>query len=294
MARVLVCGSAVIDFVFSVQTFPDKAEKYRAQDAQVVGGGCAANAAVAIRRLGGEAQLAARLGEDQVGDLILTGLRREGVDLSGVLRGAGRSSFSSVTVDARGERQILNYRDDSLRPDPCLLATLALEADGVLADTRWPEAGTVVLEAARAAGRPAVVDAEAPCPPDMLSKASHVAFSAQGLAAFTGQDGVEAGLQAAHRALGVWVCVTQGEQGAWWQDATGQGHVPALPVAARDTLGAGDVWHGAFALALAEGQSEGPAMAFAAATAALKCTRKGGREGTPTRAEVVAFQELHR
>ncbi|MEM9268992.1 MAG: PfkB family carbohydrate kinase, partial [Pseudomonadota bacterium] len=120
MARVLVCGSAVVDFVFKVTDFPTQAEKYRAEDAQIVGGGCAANAAVAIQRLGGEAQLAARLGEDPIGDMILAGLRRERVDLAGVLRGPGRSSFSSITVDDRGERQILNYRDDSLMPDPSL------------------------------------------------------------------------------------------------------------------------------------------------------------------------------
>jgi len=293
MARVLVCGSAVVDFVFKVTDFPTQAEKYRAEDAQIVGGGCAANAAVAIQRLGGEAQLAARLGEDPIGDMILAGLRKERVDLAGVLRGPGRSSFSSITVDERGERQILNYRDDSLMPDPSLLVTLALEADAVLADTRWPEAGSVVLEAARAAGRPAVVDAEAPCPPDMLSKASHVAFSAQGLAEFTGSTSPQEGLEAVQARLGVWVCVTDGEKGAWWRHGSSGGHVPAIPITPVDTLGAGDVWHGAFALALAEGQSEERAMGFAAATAALKCTRKGGREGTPNRAEVAAFQELH-
>jgi sulfofructose kinase len=59
--------------------------------------------------------------------------------------------------------------------------------------------------------------------------------------------------------------------------------------AAVDTLGAGDVWHGAFALALAEGRPERQAVRFASAAAALKCTRFGGRNGAPRRAEVDAF-----
>jgi sulfofructose kinase len=61
--------------------------------------------------------------------------------------------------------------------------------------------------------------------------------------------------------------------------------VPAFAVTAVDTLGAGDVWHGAFALALAEGDSELAAVRAASAAAAIKVTRHGGRAGAPTRAE---------
>ena len=60
-----------------------------------------------------------------------------------------------------------------------------------------------------------------------------------------------------------------------------------------DTLGAGDVWHGAFALALAEGQGERQSVRFASAVAAIKCTRFGGRAGTPTRDEVERFLAAH-
>ena len=57
----------------------------------------------------------------------------------------------------------------------------------------------------------------------------------------------------------------------------------------RDTLGAGDVFHGAFALALAEGRREREALVFASAAAALKCARDGGRAALPDRAEVDAL-----
>ena len=65
--------------------------------------------------------------------------------------------------------------------------------------------------------------------------------------------------------------------------------MPAFAVAAVDTLGAGDTFHGAFTLLLAEGKSEREAMRFAAAAAALKCTRYGGILSGPSRAEVEAF-----
>ena len=61
----------------------------------------------------------------------------------------------------------------------------------------------------------------------------------------------------------------------------------AVPVV--DTLGAGDTWHGAFAVRLAEGADEAEAVRFASAAAALKCTRFGGRDGAPGRQDVEAF-----
>ena len=64
---------------------------------------------------------------------------------------------------------------------------------------------------------------------------------------------------------------------------------PGFRVQAVDTLGAGDVWHGAFALALGEQQPIAQALRFANAAAALKCTRPGGREGIPSRAQTEAF-----
>ena len=65
--------------------------------------------------------------------------------------------------------------------------------------------------------------------------------------------------------------------------------MPAPAVDAVDTLGAGDVFHGAYALALAEGRDIAAAARFATLAAAIKCTRDGGRAGCPTRAEVAAF-----
>jgi len=65
--------------------------------------------------------------------------------------------------------------------------------------------------------------------------------------------------------------------------------LPVFSIAAIDTVGAGDAFHGGFALALAEGQSELEAMRFGAAVAGIKCTRLGGSAGTPTRSEVERF-----
>ena len=139
---------------------------------------------------------------------------------------------------------------------------------------------------ARTRGIPGVLDAEAPIDEDVAMAASHVAFSKQGLLDFTGMDDRDGALAVAAARLRGWVAVTDGALGTFIATARGIRHVPAPEVTVVDTLGAGDVWHGAFAVALAEGMDEVRAVAFANATAALKCTRLGGRDGAPLRSEV--------
>ncbi|MDP3895838.1 MAG: PfkB family carbohydrate kinase [Mesorhizobium sp.] len=295
MTTILIAGVAVIDFVFLLDAMPRRAEKYRARDAAVSGGGCAANAAVTVARLGGAARLAARLGADPIGDMIVAELLDEGVDCSLVRRFAGRrSSFSSVFIDAAGERQIVNYRDLEISFGAEWLDGASLGAfDAALADTRWPLGGTAVLAAARKAGKPGVLDAEAPIMEAQaaLEIASHIAFSAQGLRDYSGEDDLAASLRNAQSATGAWVCVTDGARGVTWLDGGETRHMPVYPVEAVDTLGAGDAWHGAFALALGEGRPEPSAIRFANAVAAIKCARFGGRAGLPSRAEVEQFMK---
>ncbi|WP_316014072.1 PfkB family carbohydrate kinase [Roseobacter sp. HKCCA0434] len=289
MSDILVVGSAVIDFIFEVDTLPSQPEKYRARGARVVGGGCAANAAVAITRLGGTAHLAGRLGEDPAGQLIVAGLQREGVStrLTSKTQGAS-SAYSSVYVDRAGERQIMSFRGDGLPPEPDWeLPGL----DAVLADTRWEEGAVKAMQAACDMEIPGVLDGEAPIVEDAARLASHVAFSAQGLADFCEGATPEAQLAVAAERLGGWVCVTDGANGVHWRDGARHGHVPAFAVRVVDTLGAGDVWHGAFTLALAEGADEIAAIRFANAAAALKVTRPGGRDGAPDREDTDRFLE---
>lgn len=290
MSRVLVVGVAVADYVFYLDAFPTEAAKYRATDAMVVGGGCAANAAVAIARLGGNPLLAARLGQDAVGDGILSDLSDEGVDISLCDRSGTRSSYSSVLVDQTGERQIVNFRGSGLIEDASFFKS-APACGAVLADTRWSDGALAAMELAGRRDVPGVLDIEAPADPDSFKPASHLAFSMQGLASFYPKQSAEDAVKQAQRDFGGWVCVTLGPQGVLYCSDTDYGTVAGFQVETVDTLAAGDIWHGAFALALAEGQAEPQAIYFANAVAALKCMRKGGRAGSPTRAETEIFMD---
>jgi sulfofructose kinase len=147
-----------------------------------------------------------------------------------------------------------------------------------------------MFRVARQAGVPAVLDGDrAPAHPEVLGLATHVAFSEQGLQEVTGISDPRAGLVHLGQTATNWIAVTMGAKGVLYLRDGVIHHVPGFEVAVVDTLAAGDVWHGAFALALAEGQGEVQAIRFASATAAMKCTRFGGRKGAPARAEVEQF-----
>lgn len=291
MSSVLCVGIATLDYVYGMPSLPSEGAKYRATALEVLGGGIAANAAVAIARLGGAAALLTRLGDDPAGDAIRLELRREGVDMTGSPPiAAMRSPVSAVMVDAAGERMIVSYSDPSAPPHPDWMpSALPAATRAVLGDTRWEEGTLALFELARAARLPAILDGDRkPQDRRLIEAASHVAFSEVGLRELTGIADPEAALRSMPKGGG-WLAVTTGRGGVWVRDGSAISHVPAFEVDAVDTLAAGDVWHGAFALALAEGRGEPVAVRFANAAAAIKCTRFGGRKGAPTRAEVEHF-----
>jgi sulfofructose kinase len=165
---------------------------------------------------------------------------------------------------------------------------LVQDVDVVLADNHFPQFVTPVCATARVRSLPVVLDVDRPTQLDdpLLALGSHTIFSAEALRAASGITELEPALARAAEHCRGFVAVTDGERGALWRAGHAHGHEPACTVAAVDTLAAGDVFHGAFALGLAEGRDERSAMRFASAAAALKCTRFGGIMGTPTRQEV--------
>ena len=294
MTRILCLGMSALDAIYRVPAIPQTPTKVLATDFLEAGGGMAANASVGVARLGGQAHYWGRLGDDSLGDRILADLAREGVDVASVRRLPGRTSPSAaILIDVAGERLVCAYNDPKLDTDPGWLPLNRIaEFAAVLVDVRWPQGAAAVLDAARAAGRPAVLDGDvgpAEALADLTRRASFAAFSEPGLARLAGEGSV--GLALRHAAAGTTagVGVTLGPDGFLWLEDGREHRVPAPEVHAVDTLAAGDVWHGAFTLQLGEGRAVAEAARFANAAAALKCTRFGGRAGAPARAEVEAL-----
>jgi sulfofructose kinase len=295
--RILCAGIAVLDEVFRVEAFPHGEVKTRASEFLAVSGGNAANAAFATARLGAPTRFVGPLGGpsgvDLNGDRFLAQLAAAGIDCAACPRLPGFATpISAICIDRRGERAIVHYRDDRLG-DARLDDPLAIVADvdALVADNRFPQFVLPICAAARARGIPVVLDADEPKHKsiELLQAASHVIFSAEGLRATAGTHDLAAALVQARTLTGAWLAVTDGAHPVLWLDGATPRALAVCNVDVVDTLGAGDVFHGAFALALAEGRSEAYAMRFAAAAAAVKCTRFGGITGAPRRAEVAAL-----
>ncbi|MGG5818582.1 PfkB family carbohydrate kinase [Falsiroseomonas sp. HW251] len=292
--RKVVCsGIAVLDRNYDLAALPFRPGKVIARGYREVGGGMAATAAVAISRLGGEVVWCGRLGRDAVGETLLAMLRRHGVDTRGatVTEGA-RSPTSGILVDAEGERILAVFSGERLPEDAPLDPAWLNGAGAVLGDPRWITGAERLFAAAAARGIPRVLDAEI-SPEGVLARlvpqADHVVFSEHGLASFAGTAEPEAGLARVAPGLGAVAAVTLGARGSLWWLGGRIVAVPAPGIAARDTTGCGDVFHGAFALRLAEGADVLDAARFATATAALKAMNGEGWDGMPDRAAVAAM-----
>lgn len=293
--KILCAGIAVQDIVMRVESFPPPGAKVTASEFIITGGGCAANAALAVARLNGRAAFAGPLGgkADAVSERILIDLAAEGVDCSGVARvDGGTASVSLILLDAEGEKTIATRRGVGLGQTlPENAGRLVADADAVLVDNRFPDFVTAVCRAAQARKIPTVIDLDLATKADdaLLKLGTHVIASTEALRATTGLSEPAAALKRLAENVPGFVAVTDGPNGVYWLENGALRHMPAFAVKAIDTLGAGDAFHGAFTLAIAEGRDLVGALRFASAAAALKCTHFGGAAGAPRRAEVDEF-----
>lgn len=293
MAAAIIClGTAVHDLVFTVPEIPAHPRKVTATGHATSGGGMAGTAAVAAARLGGNAAYWGRLGEDAAGDAVIDALRTHGVDVHAIARAPGtRTSVSAVLVSPGGERLLAVYPGQLDAEAGWLPLERVAAVQAVMVDFRWPEGAERLLTAARARGLPRVIDGDvgrADALAALLPLVDHAVFSELGLAELTGESEPETGLRAVAAATPGIAAVTLGDRGSLFL-IDGKLHAVApFAVAARNTNGAGDVFHGAYTLALAEGQPPLGAAQFASAAAALMCESGGGWSGIPHRAAVEA------
>jgi sulfofructose kinase len=293
MALVICCGQIVMDHSFSVDEIEAAPSKVTAKKYHAGVGGMSAHAAIAVARLGGQAAFWGRVGDDAAGAELTAAMAAEGVDITGLRRFEGaQTPLSAVIIDKHGERSIITYRGTGLAAETEWLPMDMLDGAGaVLCDPRWLQGTTAVFAEARARKIPSVLDAEKSemrVLLDLVPLVDHAIFAASGLRIFAGVSNAAEGLRRALTAGPLKLAaVTRGENGTLWL-APGMerpSEIPAFHVVATNTTGAGDVFHGAYALALAEGQAIPQALRFASAAGALRA-----RDGeTPTRAMVEAM-----
>jgi sulfofructose kinase len=294
--RILCIGIPVRDLTFRVSGVPARGSKENATHFEEICGGNALNAAIGIVRLGGRASICGPMGDvkETSARYIFDNLAHEGIDTGHIVHMPGLvTPISAIMIDPTGERTIVTYRDPelwkvSLPPTETLLD----DCDAILTESRCAEFCTDLCAEAVRRGIPVIVDVDRAMSlrEGLLNASSHLVFSSEPLQETADIADDAKALHKIAKLTKSFLAGTRGPQGTIWLDEHGAiQETPAFHVHTVDTLGAGDVFHGAFALAITEKQELRQALRFASAAAALKCTRFGGAFAAPQRAEVEAL-----
>ena len=298
MGKIVVIGSSNTDLVINTSRIPEPGETVLGGRFLMAAGGKGANQAVAAQRLGGDVTFVACIGDDLFGKDALAGYNREGMNTAFVSFKKGvPSGVASIFVDAEAENVIVVApgANSELGRDEIDAAQKEIEAaDFVLMQLETPmETVEYAAEKAFKAGTKVVLN---PAPAanlsdSLLSKLWLITPNRTETQLITGlpvTDEKEAAAAAeALVAKGVKnVVITLGSKGAYVLSEDFRGVIPANPVKAVDTTGAGDTFNGALCVALSEGRSLQDACRFAAKASAISVTRMGAQPSIPFRNEI--------
>jgi sugar/nucleoside kinase (ribokinase family) len=297
---VLGLGIVAVDDLFYVARFPEPDTKRPMLAERRQGGGLTGTALVAAARLGARAAYCGVMGEDDLAAFTLAELTREGVDCSIVARQPGARPIHAVIIveQTTGQRTILFTHEGFVAPTPDSISEELIASCRVLMMDGYAGAGGVrAAQIARRLGIPFVADIERleePATLALFELADHLIIGAETAAQATGARDPAAAAAILARSGRACCAVTAGALGCWYAEAGGRfkpsvRHFPAFSVPVVDTTGCGDVFHGAYAAALARGERIERAIQVATAAAGMKATQPGGRAGIPTWAAVEAF-----
>ena len=301
MNRIVVVGSSNTDMVVRVPHLPDPGETVLGGTFFQAAGGKGANQAVAAARAGGTVFLVACLGNDHLGDAALAGFIREGIDISGVHRVDGTASgVALIVVAAGGENSIAvaSGANALITPDIVKAAeTVISAANIVLLQLEIP------IETVEAAAALAIVHGKSvilnPAPAHYLPEAIWPCISIltpnraeasmlAGIPVKNRDDISRAGSLLLDKGIGA-VVMTLGSDGVFVAKQDTQKWIPAKKIQAKDTTGAGDVFNGTLAVALAQGATLLEAVHFANTAAGISATRFGAQPSAPRLDEIMSY-----
>jgi ribokinase len=299
--KIVVVGSSNTDLIVKADRIPRPGETILGGAFHIAAGGKGANQAVAAARAGGDVAFIGRLGADDFGDRALRGFAADRIDTSRVVRDPkAPSGIALILVDRRGENSIAVASGANARLSPADVRKSAPEikkAGAVLLQLEIPMPAVRTAVALASAARVRIILNPAPARRlddallediVVLTPNETEAEILTGMAVRTINDLTEAARRLRNRGVGT-VLITLGPKGVFVADAEDQDFMPAFKVKAVDSTGAGDVFNGALAVALAEGRPLRAAARFANAAAALSVTKLGAQPSAPTRAAIERF-----
>ena len=295
MAKIVGIGANVFDTLYNIPSYPAEDTKMRATASKTAGGGPVATGLVAAAKLGAEAAYIGVLSDDNGGKFLKDDFEKYGVSTDLIHVKSGYRSFASVLwlcadtatrtcVFDKGNLPALEL-DDAQKQAVEHAALLMVDGNEL-------DAAVESAKLARAKGVKVLYDCGGLYPGvEKLLAHTDIMIPSEEFAlghtkCETPEDAAKKLFDAYHPEV---VVITQGKQGGILYDGATITHYPAFQVAAVDTNGAGDVFHGAFAAAVTMNYDYLKCCIFASAVSALKCTGIGARESTPALAPTKKF-----
>jgi ribokinase len=298
MKEILVIGSSNTDMIIKTDKLPEPGETILGGKFLLNPGGKGANQAVAATRLGGKVTFVMKRGNDLFGNQTVGLLMREGIDTEYVIKDNDLpSGVALIIVDSKGENSIVVApgANGNLNPEDIPVELFNCQRFSILLLQLEIPMKTVEYCARESSkcGMKIILN-PAPAQPlsdELLRNVNLLTPNETEAEALTGIaiNNEDTAIKAADmiRSRGVKnVIITMGEKGAYVRSAKFTGMVPGIKVKAIDTTGAGDVFNGALAVALAEGMSYKDAVHFATKAASISVMRLGAQAATPFRNEI--------
>lgn len=298
---IVVVGSVNLDLVATATRIPSPGETVWGERFQTFHGGKGANQAVAAARLGGEVRMIARVGDDEFGQELRSGLLDASINVDDVSITSGvASGVALISVSSQGENSIIVVpgANNALRPADLELCLPHLQSAGIILTQLEIPMETVefLCCAAQSAHVPLMLD---PAParqlsPEMLRCVTYLTPNETEALTLCGLNQSELteqqAFEAAETLLGSGaanIILKMGARGALIAGADGlRKRVPAIPVSVVDSTAAGDAFNGAVAVALLRGLALEQAVQFGIAASALSVTRAGAQPAMPHAQEV--------
>lgn len=298
---VVVVGSINMDLVARSPRIALAGETLTGTGFETTPGGKGANQAVAVARLGYPVAIVGMVGEDVFGQALLDNLANAGVDTGAVARISGPSGVAQIQVADGGQNSIIVVPGANGRVEPAYIdqhEKLVRSAGMVLCQLELPiETVARTLTLCAAASVPVMLDPApaAPLPESVWPQIAWFTPNETEAALYVDKDLTISNTAKHLLSKGVaGVILKRGNEGAYVYVAGGNdARIPAFVVKAIDTVGAGDCFNGAFAVALLEGHDPAEAARFASAAAAISVTRRGAQASMPSRSEVDQFLSEH-
>jgi sugar/nucleoside kinase (ribokinase family) len=273
-------GLSTVDVIYNVAEFPVANTKAAARSQDVFIGGPATNAAITFNRLGGKATLVTAVGRHPVSTLIRDEMKKFAVDCIDLNPELDEfPSISSVAVDDAGRRNVVSANASRIRiPYPVINRKVLEQAKVVLVDGHAMQACQVWANAGKVLGKPVVLDAGSwkNGTDELLKSVDTVICSGD----FSAPECVtESELIEFLQDRGVTnVAITRGAEPVRFFSHANSGEMPVPQVDVVDTMGAGDVFHGAFCYFYSTGKGFEEALELAAGVASESCRYRGTRE----------------